>query len=194
MGNLQNNFKKTLCVFILLLSSLVFATQVKAAEISTQCPNRYLTLINPVRDRSLWMDPSFNPLREQYAEIKKYSFPATWLLQYDTFSDSDLVGEVLSFDSKQEKGMFLEVSRKLAFDAGVAYPIYLRWSDPGAVFLSAYSQSERRKLIDQAFEGYKKIFGTYPKSVGAWWIDSYSFDYMVSKYKVKSALILEIKK
>jgi hypothetical protein len=190
MGNLQNSFKKALFLFFLLFSSFVFTTRVKADEISIQCSNRYLTLINPVRDRSLWKDPSLNPLKQQYADVKKYSFPATWLLQYDTFSDTDLTHEVLSFDSNQEKGIFLEVSRKLAFDAGVTYPIYLRWSDPGAVFLSAYSQSERRKLIDKAFEGYKKIYGTYPKSVGAWWIDSYSFDYMVSKYKIESALIL----
>jgi hypothetical protein len=190
MGNLQSNFKKVLFIFILLLSVFIFTAPARAAETSLQCQNRFLTLVNPVRDRSLWTDPSLNPLKQQYTDVKKYSFPATWLLQYDTFSDTDLITEVQSFDSNQEKGIFLEVSRKLAFDAGVAYPIYLRWSDPGAVFLSAYSQSDRRKLIDQAFEGYKKIFGTYPKSVGAWWIDSYSFDYMVSKYKIESALIL----
>jgi len=190
MANLQSNLKRIFFIFVFLACTFVFTPRVRAGEISIQCQNRYLTLINPVRDRSLWKDPSLNPLIQQYNDIKKYSFPATWLLQYDTFSDIDLTHEVLSFDSSQEKGIFLEVSRKLAFDAGVPYPIYLRWSDPGAVFLSAYSQSDRRKLIDQAFEGYKKIFGIYPKSVGAWWIDSYSLDYMVSKYKINSALIV----
>lgn len=190
MANLQSNLKRIFFVLVFLACAFVFTPNIRAAEISTQCSNRYVTLINPIRDRSLWTDPSLNPLIKQYNDIKKYSFPATWLLQYDTFSDSDLIHEVTSFDSNQEKGIFLEVSRKLAFDAGVTYPIYLRWSDPGAVFLSAYSESDRRKLIDVAFEGYKKVFGMYPKSVGAWWIDSYSFDYMVSKYKVESALIL----
>lgn len=190
MENLRNNFKKILFVLALLLPSFIFISRVKAAEISTSCPNRYLILINPVRDRSLWSDKSLSPIIQQYSDIKKYSFPATWLLQYDTFNDQDLISEIKSFDSKQEKGVFLEVSKKLAADAGVAYPENVRWSDPGAVFLSAYSQTERKILIDQIFIRYKKIFGRYPKSIGAWWIDSYSLDYMVGKYGVKSALIV----
>ncbi len=190
MENLRNNFKVLLFIFVLFWSGFIFAPQAKASEISTQCSNRYLTLINPVRDRSLWFDRSLGPIKQQYNDVKKYSFPATWLLQYDTLSDSDLIKEISSFDSNQEKGIFLEVSRKLAWDAGVAYPIYVRWSDPGAVFLSAYSQSERRKIIDQVLGEYKKTFGTYPKSVGAWWVDSYSLNYLVTKYKVKAVLIV----
>lgn len=187
---MQSNFKKILFIFLIFLFSFVFVTKVKADSVNISCPNRYLTLINPVRDRSLWSDKSLNPIIQQYADIKKYSFSATWLLQYDTFSDQDLVNEIKSFDSKQEKGVFLEVSKKLASDANVIYPDGVRWSDPGAVFLSAYSQSDRKLLIDQIFAKYKTVYGTYPKSVGVWWIDSYSLDYMVSKYGITSVLIV----
>lgn len=187
---MQNRFKRIFSFFGVFLLFFIFVTKVSAATINISCANRYLTLINPVRNQSLWADSSLSPLEQQYSEVEKYSFPATWLLQYDTFSDRDLIDEIKSFDSKQEKGVFLEVSKELAADAGVTYPIYLRWSDPGAVFLSAYSQSDRRKLIDQAFEKYKKTFGTFPRSVGAWWIDSYSLNYMVNKYQVRAALIV----
>lgn len=185
-----NNLNKTLLVFVAFVSFFVFTPQAKAESPDILCTNRYLTLINPVRDRSLWADNSLSPLRQQYSEINKYSFAATWLLQYDTFDDQELVNEIKSFDAKQEDGIFLEISRKLAADAGVAYPIYVRWSDPGAVFLSAYSQSERRKLIDQMFTRFKTVYGKYPKSVGAWWIDSYSLNYMTKRYGIKSVLIV----
>jgi hypothetical protein len=182
--------KKVLISLLFALISLpIFTGRIFAAE-PIQCQNRYLTLVNPVRDRSLWADKSLNPIKQQYSEINKYSFAASWLLQYDTLNDQDLINETKAFDSKQEKGVFLEISKNLATDAGVTYPTGVRWSDPGAVFLSAYSQTERKILIDQIFEGFKKVFGTYPKSVGAWWIDSYSLDYMVGKYKIKTALIV----
>lgn len=180
--------KKIFILISFVVFSFLLLPKIVLAD-SISCPDRFLTLINPVRDRSLWSDQSLNPIIQQYADIKKYSFSATWLLQYDTFYDQDLTNEIKSFDSKQEKGVFLEVSKKLANDANVAYPEGVRWSDPGAVFLSAYSQSDRIRLIDQIFSRYKTIYGAYPKSVGAWWVDSYSLNYMVKKYGVKSVLI-----
>jgi hypothetical protein len=178
-----------LSVLLFFLVGFLYIKDTKAAE-NTSCQNRYVTFVNPVRSRELWTDKSLGPITAQYEELKKYLFPATWLLQYDTLDDKELLDEISGFDKSQETGVFLEVSPKLAGDSGVAYPIYLRWSNPGAVFLSAYSQSERRALIDQLFYKYKRVFGKYPKSVGAWWIDSYSLDYMSKKYEVKAALIV----
>lgn len=184
---MPNRFLTAIILFFtLFLSSW---TMVRAQS-SIQCPERFLTLVNPVRDRSLWADNTLGPLRSQYAEIARFNFPATWLMQYDTLKDKDLVSEVSDFGSNQEVGVFLEVSRGLAGDSGVNFPIYTRWSDPGTVFLSAYSQSERRKLIDKLFTEFKNVYGYYPKSVGAWWIDSYSLNYMVEKYKIAAVLIV----
>src|SRR3990172_12362480 len=153
---------------------LLFPSVVKAQE--NNCQNRVVTFVNPVRGRDLWGDKSISPLKKQYEILASYNYPATWLLQYNALIDEEVVNTVEDFSIKGETGIFLEVSRKLAWDAGVSYPIYVRWSDPGAVFLSAYTQSERKKIIDQVFGKYKKTFGTYPKSVGAWWIDSYSLN------------------
>ena len=167
---------------------LLFPSVVKAQE--NNCQNRVVTFVNPVRGRDLWGDKSISPLKKQYEILASYNYPATWLLQYNALIDEEVVNTVEDFSIKGETGIFLEVSRKLAWDAGVSYPIYVRWSDPGAVFLSAYTQSERKKIIDQVFGKYKKTFGTYPKSVGAWWIDSYSLNYLVTKYGIKAVLIV----
>lgn len=162
--------------------------QIVQAE--TSCENKYLTLINPVRGRTLWFNKSVAPLLDQYSLVKEKDFPATWLMQYDAFKDGELLAEIAKFDSKQEMGLFLEVSKDLAQDSRVTYPPLFDWTNPRVVFLSGYSRSERKKIIDHLFTEFNGEFGYYPESVGAWWIDSYSLNYMEKEYGVKSALIV----
>lgn len=154
------------------------------------CGNRYITLVNPIRSRALWKDQSLGPLNAQYQLVQHYSYPATWLVQYDTLTDKELVETVKKFSLQNEVGVFLEVSEDLARDASVIYPVHTPWYFPNAVFLSGYQQSERRRLIDTVFAKFKQTYGGYPKSVGAWWIDSYSLHYMQQKYHIAAALIV----
>ncbi len=180
---------KTISFIIILVLSLLNTSHVWAKG-EKDCDNRFVTLVNPVRSRDLWTDKSLNPLKEQYSLIKRHGFSATWLMQYDVLTDQELLDEINEFDSNQEKGVFLEISPILAEQARVIYPYDAAWFDPNAVFLSGYTQSERRKLIDEFFEKFKSVFGYYPKSVGAWWIDSYSLNYMRNKYDIAAALIV----
>ncbi len=161
-----------------------------ASSPNVNCSNRYVTLVNPVRGRDLWFDQSLKPIQDQYSVVKSDNFSATWLYQYDTFFDKGLMNYVKSFDSSQEAGVFLEVSKKLADDAKVFYPVNVPWFKPNAVFLSGYPESDRKKLIDTAFKEFKNEFGVYPKSVGAWWVDSYSLNYLKQKYRIKTAMIV----
>lgn len=155
------------------------------------CPNRYLTLINPVRGRNLWLDNSLKPLEDQYGLIASYDFSATWLLQYDALTDEEITGFIKdNFSNNQEIGLFLEVSPSLAKSARVVYPHLVAWFDPQAVFLSGYSPHERRKLLDTGFAKFKEVFGDYPTSVGAWWVDSYSLEYLKNKHDIKAVLIV----
>lgn len=167
-----------------------FIHKVTYAQGEPGCDNRYVTLVNPVRGRELWMQKGTKPFDDQYALVKQYGVPATWLLQYDVFSDQQLMSNIDNFGTDQEKGVFLEVSEKFAKEARVIYPWDSAWFSPRAVFLSGYSQSERRKLIDTLFTEFKLKFGYYPKSAGAWWIDSYSLNYMREKYGIKSVMIV----
>jgi len=173
---------------------LVFPGNLFAQEQNISCQRRYLTLVNPVRGRELWSDKSVNPLLNQYSLSSKYSYPATWLLQYDALIDSEVISEVRGFSPNQEFGLLLEVSTDLARDSRVIYPAFTPWASPRAVFLSGYQESERRKLLDTTFRRFKDTFGYYPKSVGAWWIDSYSLNYLSKKYGVVSAMIVSDQK
>lgn len=175
--------------FLIVLIFLTLYTPAYAEE-KALCDQRYLTLVNPVRGRDLWIDKSLKPLQDQYELVNKFRFSATWLLQYDVLGDSQLLAIVNSFNNEQEKGIFLEISKKLADDARVTYPVNTPWFAPQAVFLSGYEQTARKKLIDKAFQEFKKQFGYYPSSVGAWWIDSYSVQFMKEKYRITSVLIV----
>ncbi len=169
---------------------LCFIPSVSAAVNTTACSNRYITLINPVRGRDLWSDKSTKPLVDQYLASEKYKMPATWLLQYDALKDTELTNVIKEFGITGERGIFLEVSGSLAESAGVDYRGDIKWSSPGNVFLSAYTQGERRRLIDAAYNQFKTVFGYYPKPVGAWWIDSYSLSYIKEKYGLSAILIV----
>lgn len=178
--------------FLIIIFTLMIFPKTAFAIVkqNANCDNRYLTIVNPVRGRDLWKDKTLKPLVDQYNLIKQHNFAATWLLQYDTLNDKELISQIKSFDQKQEPGVFLEVSKKLAKKSQVVYPQNSLWYEPKAVFLSGYTQSDRKRLIDRMFADFKSQFGTYPKSVGAWWIDSYSLDYMRQKYGIKSAMIV----
>lgn len=173
---------------ILLIIIFLYPTKV-SANIPV-CPNRFVTFVNPVRGRNLWIDRNIVYLRNQYSALAKYNFPATWLLQYDALTDKEISDTLKSFPIKGEDGVFLEITKPLAENAGVVFHENLRWSDPGAVFLSAYTQSERKKLIDKLYSNFKNVFGYYPKAVGAWWIDSYSLNYIKGKYGLNAIMIV----
>lgn len=186
MRRLFNLLFLLVATFTILLN---FAGVVRA-ESEISCLERYVTLVNPVRGRELWLDKSLKPIIEQYNASAKYGFPVTWLLQYDALTDNELIDTVKNFEVGGEKGVFLEVSKSLADEAGVVFDSKTKWSNPGVIFLSAYSQSERRALIDTIYKKFKKDYGYYPKSIGAWWIDSYSVNYIKQKYGVDAILIV----
>lgn len=150
---------------------------------------KFITIINPVRPRSLWVDPSINSLEEQLNAVKNKNLPATWLLQYETLFDQEIIS-TLKDQKDQELGAFLEVSEKWATEAGVSYKVaqgdYYR---PDKVFLSGYSPADRIKLVDTYFSQYRKIFGKSPQTVGAWYIDAPTQEYL-GKLGVTTALTL----
>lgn len=180
--------KVAVAILIFFVILLLFPTATFAQNIS--CDNRYLTIINPIRGRELWFDKSVKPLEDQSRIIKEGGLVATWLLQYDTLSDVELTNVLSKLKNPDEIGVFLEVSRGLAEDADVVYPYDAPWFSPKVIFFSAYSQSERVRMADQLFLKFKDRYGHIPTSVGAWWVDSYTLNYLKQKYGVKAVLIV----
>lgn len=159
-------------------------------ETATHQKENFVTIVNPVRARDLWADRSIDNLKVQIGAIDANNLNSTWLIQYDALFDDEVIGVFRSNGTNCEYGALLEVSEKLATDAGVSYKIadgdYFR---PDKVFLSGYSLYDRKKLIKAYFRRYKEVFGVYPESVGAWYIDSQS-QIFLAKLGVKLALTL----
>lgn len=165
-----------LFTFLLLSPEQIFAFE-----------NQFITLINPVRISSYNQDPLLS-IKTEYNEYKKRSLYATWLLTYDILQEKELTDFFNSINGEHEVGLFLEINEGLASDAGVSYNKTDSWHRPNSLFLSGYKQIDRLKLIDKLFEKFKSQFGYYPSSVGSWWTDSYSLDYMQKKYKISGNL------
>lgn len=181
-------FKKLLIA----LSLLVFFSL--PSSVSAFKPDTYVTISNPVRGFESWTDPKQHPLdlpKFQYQESTHSAMPVTWLLRYDAVLDATISGFFKNLSVKDENqflGAFLEVTPWLAKDAGVIYPEGYSIFNSHRVFLSGYTQSDRLLLIDTFMSTFFEKFGYYPKSVSAWHLDSYSLEYLQSKYSVLTAM------
>ena len=149
--------------------------------------DQFITIVNPIRISYYTENPPLS-VQKEYMEVKKRELPATWLLTYDAISDQKVLQVVKSMDQKQELGIFMEVTPKFAEDAKVVYNKTDSWHRAKSVFLIGYTPKERTQLIDRVFSKFKDEFGYYPQSVGAWWIDSFSLDYMQKKYGITANL------
>jgi len=156
----------------------------------------FVTVVHPIRGSDFWGSKPGSPLsgvKFQKELVEKESLAATWLLRSDALED----GEIVNFfrqpffeNSRQERGIFLEIMPGLAKAAEVIYPSGgVFWHDANKIFLSGYRPEERKKLIDTVFAKFREVFGSYPQSVGAWHIDAFSAAYMREKYGVTAVLI-----
>ncbi|MEK7095303.1 MAG: hypothetical protein AAB917_01445, partial [Patescibacteria group bacterium] len=149
--------------------------------------DQFITIVNPVRISHYNSDPGAS-LASQYGVISDLDLPSTWLLTYDALNNMDVVGQTKKFSRDQEFGLILEVTPNFASDSKIKYKQTGSWHFGSSVFLTGYTQEERKLLIDTIFSKFKDTFGFYPKSVGAWWIDSWSLKYMKDKYGIISTL------
>lgn len=165
----------------LLLIYFLFTPKVWAAD------TKIITPVFPIRGSDFFQLKNANPetnLGKEWVEVQKRNFSATWLVRPDALNDENVINLLKSMPKSHEIGIFAEVTPTWAKMAGVKYHEDKNWHTAGSVFLTGYGVSERQKLIDSAFEKFKNIFGYYPKSVGAWWIDGGSLEYMYQKYGI----------
>lgn len=157
----------------------------KLSKKSDDKPQSFVTLIYPVRGRNLWGDKSLTHLDDIFGELNIKKFPSTWLLQYDALKDNELAAKIKKDCPRCEFGLFLEVSEILATDSDVSYTIGEgHWYRPDKIFLSGYSLSEREILLKKYFDVFKEKFGENPKSIGVWYLDPFSLNYVADNYGV----------
>lgn len=154
-----------------------------------------VTFANPVRGLEGWLHGNRqNPLdlpKFLLEESSGSGLPVTWMLRYDAVTSATISAffEKISTTNKLESlGAFMEITPSLALDAGVTYPSGTSIFNANRIFLSGYAQPDRVKLIDTYMNEFFSRFGYYPKSVGAWHIDSYSLEYLQTKYSVLTAM------
>lgn len=180
MNTKQIYMKKLFYTLVFILATVYFLPSTIYAA------TKAVTIVNPIRGEDFWSskDDILATAKGEYQSISQNGFAATWLIRYDALSNPNVVSFLKTMDQRQEKGLFFEVTPSLTKDAGVTYNPSPNWHYPQSAFLVGYSPPDRKKLIDSAMNKYKEIFGSYPKSVGAWWIDAYSLGYLHDQYGV----------
>ncbi|TRZ50722.1 hypothetical protein D4S03_06230 [bacterium] len=154
----------------------------------------FVTISNPVRGYEGWNHKLQTPLdlpKFQYQESTPSAFPVTWLLRYDAVESATMsayFNTLIVSDPKQFLGAFLEITPLLTYKADVEYPEGISIFNANRIFLSGYTQEDRLLLIDTYMSAFFVRFGFYPKSVAAWDIDSFSLQYLQSKYSVLTAM------
>lgn len=178
---------KKIAIFLVVLLALFLAPISRATE------NSFVTVINPVRGSDFWDLKDQTPqtaVSGQMEILKKSNVPATWLVRVDSLKDKNLINTLKNAPPDNELGLFLEVTPTWAQDANVTYRKSEAWHFAGSVLLTGYDLGERQKLVETAFEEFKNTFGYYPKSIGAWWVDSFSTNLMQNKYGIEAVLIV----
>ncbi|MFI5265116.1 MAG: hypothetical protein ACHQT7_00010 [Candidatus Levyibacteriota bacterium] len=149
--------------------------------------NSFITIVNPQRISNYTKD-YLGSFQAEVNIVESRSFAATWPVTYDVLTKNDFVDSLKKLDSNQELGIFLEVTPQFAHDSNVTYNNTDSWHRATSLFLSGYTQTDRKKLIDTVFKKFKEDFGYYPKSVGSWWTDAYSLSYMQKNYGITGTL------
>ncbi len=179
-------FSIGITIWIIFLILGLFSAPVILAE-----EPAFVSIINPIRGADFWEIKGQQPetaIEGQIQILKKFDLKATWLLRFDALNYKNIVDDLNKLPD--EKGLFLEVVPSWASAAGIQYQKGESWHDAKSAFLTGYDRFDREKLIDAGFEKFKQTFGAYPKSVGAWWLDAYSLDYMQKKYGITSSMIV----
>ncbi|HTN38210.1 MAG TPA: hypothetical protein VL053_14115 [Arachidicoccus sp.] len=145
----------------------------------------FIRLLEP-RDPKITEDVLFQTVVKQVELMNKYDLPGTFMLQYDALLDSRYQNLLKALPRDRfEIGGWLEVPQPLAENAGLKWRGSYPWDSRADVdFTTGYSPEERRKLVDVYMKDFKKIFGYYPKTVGCWYIDAYTLNYLYTKYGI----------
>jgi hypothetical protein len=180
-------FLALLCICLILFSF----SKKKPGVISTNKNPKIVNIINFIRlteprDAKITEDVLYQTVVSQIGFMRKYKLKGTFLLQYDALMDiryQELLKKLPS--DSFEIGGWWEMPRPFILDAGLKWRGNSSWDPRADVdFATGYSIEERKKLADTYMKQFKNIFGHYPSSVGSWFIDAYTLNYLYTKYGI----------
>lgn len=145
----------------------------------------FIRLLEP-RDVNVTQDVLYQTVVNQVKMMKKYRLGGSFLLQYDALMDSRYKNLLKSLPTDSfEIGAWWEIPQPLVEKAGMKWRGRYPWDWHANVgFSTGYTPAEREKLVDVYMTDFKKIYGYYPKSVGSWFIDAHTLNYMYKKYHI----------
>jgi len=145
----------------------------------------FIRLLEP-RDTAVTEEVLYQTTLKQVKLMKKYKLRGTFLLQYDALLDIRYQKLLKSLPADSfEIGGWWEIPQPLVEHSGLIWRGRYPWDWHANVgFSTGYSPREREKLVDVYMADFKKIVGYYPKSIGSWFIDSHTLNYMYDKYKI----------
>ena len=135
----------------------------------------------------------FENFKNQADLHRKYGYRATYMPEYDALIDEDYLSQMIKEEKNgSEIGFWFEVVQPLAEDCGIAWRgreghPWDHYVNPG--FLMAYTEDEKKRIIDIAMNKFRELLGHYPYTVGSWLIDSFSMQYMSENYPIDAFII-----
>lgn len=146
----------------------------------------FIRLIEP-RDANITEEVLYQTVCRQVELMNQYDIPGTFLLQYDALIDSRYQALFKSDSASHfEVGGWWEITQPHVEAAGMTWRGRYPWdwhADVG--FSTGYTPRERELLVDEYMARFKSVFGKYPASVGSWFIDAHTLNYMYEKYGVE---------
>ena len=176
--------------FLFFFSTAGFGTQQKQVQKKKIQPRivnivNFIRLIEP-RDPKITEEVLYNTVVRQVEVMQKYHLGGTFLLQYDALIDPRYQKLLKCLPRNSfEIGAWWEIPQPMVEKAGLKWRGRYAWdwhADVG--FSTGYTPAEREKLADVYMNDFKSIYGYYPKSVGSWFIDAHTLNYLYQKYKI----------
>ena len=145
----------------------------------------FIRLLEP-RDSSVTQDVLYQTVVRQVQILKQYKLKGTFLLQYDALMDERYQKLLKALDPEEfEIGAWLEIPQPLVEKAGLPWRGRYPWDWRANIgFTTGYTPEERERLVAAYMLDFKRVFGYFPKSVGSWFIDAHSLQFLFSKYHI----------
>ena len=183
-------FRLPVLLCIILLFSFNINRKRKDSSVKSD-GHRIVNIINFIRfceprNAAITENVLYQTVVHQVDIMKKYHLRGTFLLQYDALIDPRYQRLLKSLPRDSfEIGAWWEIPKSLVESAGLQWKGKTSW-DPyfSGDFSIGYSPADRKKLADAYMKKFREVFGYYPKSVGCWFVDAYTLNYLYKKYGI----------
>lgn len=184
---------KTLFLILTLAAATATACARTVGVTGTDNQPRIINIVNFIRQTDYRVEDSDRKLYEtvcrQVELVNRYDLPATFLLEYDALINP-LYQKLLKTKLRNgaEIAALWELTQPHIEAAGLKWRGEHPWvSHANIAFSTGYTKEERERLVDVYMRKFKDVFGTYPKSVGSWYIDAHTLAYMHDRYGIEAS-------